>query len=306
MTQQYREVKRKAAVGERIRIVNAYRTGGMYSNGDEFTVESVILEDYDHYGSVSVKDVGIAILDSEYVVLEPVESAEETKSAVIDRLTADVANLARRLEAAEREIAELKRKPAETAQTVAQKLSESFKALSSVSPKPLTRDEIVAQAKRDIAELPKQRFENVPTIYGMPAIYSESYDRVRFVVNRDKRTVIALLEIEEDDGKWRVWARGIARCAPDDCFNVHIGKAIALRRALGLPVPDEYVNAPQPKEARVGDIVEYELSLGLTKLIVSPSYKECGQRYMPGSGRCAIDSPAGRNGRIIDDSREEA
>ncbi|MFP3830651.1 hypothetical protein, partial [Pseudomonas sp. SIMBA_021] len=48
---------------------------------------------------------------------------------------------------------------------------------------------------------------------------------------------------------------GRAKAAPDDCFNVHIGKAIALRRALGLAVPDEYLNAPQPTEVRVGDIV---------------------------------------------------
>ena len=55
---------------------------------------------------------------------------------------------------------------------------------------------------------------------------------------------------------WSVfYARGIAKAAPDDCFNVHIGKAIALHRALGLEVPDEYLNAPQPTEVRVGDAV---------------------------------------------------
>ena len=56
-----------------------------------------------------------------------------------------------------------------------------------------------------------------------------------------------------DSGK--VYARGIAKCSPDDCFNVHIGKAIALRRALGEDVPHEYINAPQPTEVRVGDII---------------------------------------------------
>src|SRR5699024_6527622 len=74
-----------------------------------------------------------------------------------------------------------------------------------------------------------------------------------FVVNKEKRTVVALLR---GWGSGTIVKRGIAKCAPKDCFNVHIGKAIALRRALGLEVPDEYLNAPQPTEVREGDIVE--------------------------------------------------
>lgn len=52
-----------------------------------------------------------------------------------------------------------------------------------------------------------------------------------------------------------VISKGIAKCASSDCFNVHIGKAIALRRALGHQVPTEYLNAPQPTEVHVGDVV---------------------------------------------------
>src|SRR5699024_11680223 len=54
-----------------------------------------------------------------------------------------------------------------------------------------------------------------------------------------------------------LFKRGIAKCDPSDCFNVHIGKAIALRRALEVEVPDEYLNTPQPTEVRVGDIVRH-------------------------------------------------
>ncbi|MBJ6364178.1 hypothetical protein ACFOQM_23440 [Paenibacillus sp. GCM10012307] len=53
----------------------------------------------------------------------------------------------------------------------------------------------------------------------------------------------------------RAWAKGIAKAAPGDVFNEHIGKAIALHRALGLPVPSEYLNAPEPEGFRVDDVV---------------------------------------------------
>jgi hypothetical protein len=113
----------------------------------------------------------------------------------------------------------------------------------------LTRDDIIEMAKRDVAEL---SWEDGDGRYYVVRVFKCN---VEFVVNREKRTVVALL-------KWRangkVYARGIAKCHPDDCFNAAIGRAIALRRALGLEVPDEYLNAPQPTEIRVGDIIRWE------------------------------------------------
>ena len=76
-------------------------------------------------------------------------------------------------------------------------------------------------------------------------------DTVRFQVNADKRTVVALVV---RSGSVRL--RGIAKCAPDDCFNVHIGKAIALRRALNQDVPDKYTDAPKPVKMREGHHVK--------------------------------------------------
>ncbi|MEV2911132.1 hypothetical protein ABNF65_21620, partial [Paenibacillus larvae] len=52
-----------------------------------------------------------------------------------------------------------------------------------------------------------------------------------------------------------IYARGTAKCAPGDVFNSHIGRAIALRRALGLEVPTEYMSVPNPTEFKIGDIV---------------------------------------------------
>ena len=74
---------------------------------------------------------------------------------------------------------------------------------------------------------------------------------ITFNVNRESRTVEAVAKKPNS----RTAFYGTAICAPDDCFNIHIGEAIALHRALGLEVPDEYLNAPQPTEVRVGDVV---------------------------------------------------
>jgi hypothetical protein len=114
----------------------------------------------------------------------------------------------------------------------------------------MTRDEIVEKAKRDVAELADGKWTSDGSLLYIAPNRKGSY--LQTIVNKEKRTVVALL-IGKSSGK--VHARGIAKCDPSDCFNVHIGKAIGLRRALGLEVPAEYLNAPQPTEVRVGDIV---------------------------------------------------
>lgn len=154
------------------------------------------------------------------------------------------------------------------------------------------RDEIVERAKRDVDDL-----KDVDGLYTVESGGSFNYACYsEFIVNKEKRTVVALLRGKTSA---KVRAKGIAKCHPNDCFNVHIGKAIALRRALGLEVPDEYLNAPQPTEVRIGDIVEYK------------GYKVevCGyndNRYMDyRKGTCQLGSIVSNKGKIIDDSRDE-
>ncbi|WP_342490464.1 hypothetical protein [Bacillus sp. FSL R5-0443] len=157
------------------------------------------------------------------------------------------------------------------------------------------RDEIVEQAKADVAKLSNYgdgvQYETVSPRYA-------SCD-IDFVVNRDKRTVVALLK-GVITGK--VYAKGIAKAAPDDCFNVHIGKAIALRRALGSTVPDEYLNAPQSTEVRVGDVIEVALDSGeIEKKPVISLKAGSLNAHLPGR---IIQYPS-HYAKIIDDSREE-
>lgn len=76
---EYREVKREAQVGERIRIVAAAHAYGTYVNGEEFTVTSL----HGPGGGVRInrkwrtqKDKDAWVLHEEYVVLEPVNVDE--------------------------------------------------------------------------------------------------------------------------------------------------------------------------------------------------------------------------------------
>lgn len=286
MSVQYHEVKRKANVGEQIKIVDAGYTGGRYSNGSEFTVTGFD-DDYVLVGSTFDDGSDLIIEHSEYVVLEP----------LADRLTADIAQMAVRLAAAERNLADHERliaelKRAQSSGTVAQKISESLRALA---PKPRSRDDIIAQAKRDVVELTMQ--------------YTGMDSRVKFIVNRDKRTVVALRYYFGE-----VDYRGKAVCDPDDCFNVHIGKAIALRRTLGLEVPEEYVKCPAPTEVRVGDIVETFLSEGEPHETFKVAGIRKGKReillydtlekYSDDGTYTPFEPEIGD--RVIDDSREEA
>src|SRR5690625_729280 len=122
------------------------------------------------------------------------------------------------------------------------------------------RDEIVEQAKEDIDVLKDQ----TGTVTGRAGYETSSVlCDAEFVVNSEKRTVVCLLKGQIAGS---VYGRGIAKCAPDDCFNAHIGKAIALHRVLGLEVPAEYLNTPQPTEVRVGDVVDTNSSYGVMEV----------------------------------------
>jgi hypothetical protein len=112
----------------------------------------------------------------------------------------------------------------------------------------IARDEVVRRAKADIVFLSREDGN-----YDVPdGPYDPNICNAEFVVNGDKRTVVAIMHGYLSG---IVRSRGIAKCDPDDCFNEFIGKAIALRRALGLDVPNEYLNTPAPNGKQAGDVV---------------------------------------------------
>src|SRR5699024_4071676 len=85
--------------------------------------------------------------------------------------------------------------------------------------------------------------------------YRDRISRAQFIVNEEKRTVVALIRPKTLD---EVISKGIAKCNPDDVFNEDIGKAIALGRAYGLDAEiSEFENAPQPDKVEVGMIIDF-------------------------------------------------
>lgn len=167
----------------------------------------------------------------------------------------------------------------------------------SYTPDQQRRDEIVAKAEWDVEDLKTAR--NLLGVRGYP--YKDKFVTFAdFIVNKDKRTVVALLRFQDER---EVLSRGIAKCHPNDCFNVHIGKAIALRRALGLDVPDEYLNAPQPTEVRVGDVVEMQFESFFTKKLVTDKINPINvcETTLESAAKYFAEGMA----KIIDDSRDD-
>jgi hypothetical protein len=329
---EYREVKRKANVGERIKIVSAACAGELYQNNDVLTVTKVYDSGHVYANTSDGRNAGVfyreytALEPTDIVIIDGVRYREERRKArvgerilyvwegeqsqvytaicveengdvrVVDEYDDGTFMIHYGAYRVLTPIDEPKAEPSTTpavynvtinvtvngtvddvvqavADAVKRELTKSqrlssadlfVKAAESLAkepaPKPKSpqqlRDEIVERAKRDIEELKTTHYPTLAQYYIARNITWNPECDAEFIVNREKRTIVCLLRAQRYDGKGKVVSRGIAKCAPDDCFNVHIGKVIALRRALGLPVPVKYLNAPQPTEVRVGDVVE--------------------------------------------------
>ncbi|MFJ7951567.1 hypothetical protein ACIQZG_08570 [Lysinibacillus sp. NPDC096418] len=81
--------------------------------------------------------------------------------------------------------------------------------------------------------------------------YKNQCVRPIFHVNEKKRAITVL--IYSAFGKQLIF-KGLTKCNPEEVFNEHIGKAIALGRALNLDV-SEFEQAVQPTEFAVGQII---------------------------------------------------
>lgn len=264
----YREVKRKAAVGERIKIVASGFAGSLpaYANGDEFLVTSL-------YGSAGVRinrkwrdgsgyDAWVA--DREYVVLEPIAPliaaptplSADPLYAAFRQFVADNADELRKL------LPEINPPGISVGGIVDAPVTVADSgAVVARTPIKLTRAKVIAKATADVAELMRIGRDIYSDIPKESPFHNRCY-AVNFHVNRDKRTVTALvnhgvsLERVPD-------AKFTAKCSPADVFHAEIGKAIALRKALGLAVPTEYTDAPQPEKPRVGARVSDDMGTGV-------------------------------------------
>lgn len=132
------------------------------------------------------------------------------------------------------------------------------------------RAEVIQRAKEFIENTKTKEFTGrVRTGLGLPEegqrntyydvyVFGGEFKKVcnvEFIVHQEKRTVVALLRGVTTK---KVYSKGIAKCNPDDVCNEHIGKAIALGRALGKDV-SEFENAVQPTKVVQGQVIAWKL-----------------------------------------------
>ncbi|MED4883149.1 hypothetical protein [Bacillus smithii] len=289
--------ERKAKIGERILITNAYMNRG-YKNGDILTVKESVPEDMYLVGHVYAEGIECRILDREYKVIVDENEMEADNVGIIEKLQAELFQTKDELEALKKRVDELETKQrvrksfVEYREMKTQKRHEKLKRRSQEK-KQRKRDEIIEKAKQDINNLrEKDGFYNVVAT-GKSYRYACN---VEFIVDREKRMVTALLRGRDSN---KIYAYGVAQCHPDDCFNIHLGKIIALYKALGLKIPYEYYNAPQPTKVKGGDIIQ--LKNGSTRKVLSVDEK-C-MYYGNGKFNSLKLINDGR-AKIIDDSRE--
>ena len=307
----FRMVDRKAAVGERVIIVNNDWPSN-YDIGEVFTVNCYDAETETMYGGICVNELrnrrGVNIpgfvQDGKYRVLEPVASAPLSAQPPLDQAAATIGALQAQIQALESRVSTL-----EQAQSAAAKVDDeppSFSVMPRAKSAQDVRDAVVERAKADVKALADSRGRY--RVEREPGAYLKHVCVVEFVVSRDKRKVTAILR-----GVMTgiVRAVGRAKCAPNDVFNAHIGRAIALRRALGLEVPAEYMSVPNPEEPRVGDVVKktrysHTGKFGKVSAVRPSGYADCelGLTFIDESNSRTIWAHI-KFVKIIDDSREE-
>lgn len=335
VNRRYRMVARKAAVGERVVIVSAVYGAPVdygYDNGKIYEVMSMCGDEPEVWPEGTVASV--VYLDcEEYRVLEPIESAPNAQLSALpatEQAAENIASLAARFKTLEEtvreqadklriarldialinegvadEVAELKERIAklESAKPASAYVKVAFGPVSDRLPSFLSaqqkRDAIVERAKADVRALADDD--------GDYTFFHEGFNRccsVEFVINRDKRKVTVILR-GVATGKIRAVGRAI--CAPNDVFNAHIGRAIALRRALGLEVPAEYLSVPNPEEVRVGDVIAWRMRPASYYEVVRD---RSGNRAFKTGNDVYPDTyeylTPGRNVLVIDDSREDS
>lgn len=175
-----------------------------------------------------------------------------------------------------------------------------------------TREEIVKEAITDVAELLKgEYYDEDGAVFrhvgGIVDFVIRESDRVNFYVNRKKGVVVANLVImavsmfnTKTLTPGKVATTGIARCAPSDVFNEHVGKAIALRRALGLPVPAKYyeVGGSAPEGKQVGDVAIYTSGIDGDHVVTVVDGHVSSVR----GGEIGVSSSLAIHAKVIDDS----
>lgn len=336
--ERFHMVDRKAAVGERVIVTSIdgpnatcgryYKTGNIakvivsrvgsifadLTQNDAYYGDGKWLVDHRDYRVLEL------LTSASYAETPPAplssRPATEQSAETIAALTSEVESLKKRVAALESLLSK--------GEQVGEVIRKILDKVDVKTPQQI-RDEIVERAKADVTRICDIGRTDDEYLHES-AYWDGRWFDVDFVVNRDKRSVTAL--VYELNGPRSAYQRinrrpdavGRAVCAPTDVFNAHIGRAISLRRALGLAVPTEYLTVPSPTEVRVGDIVKDGLYQGPVYAI-KPTERTFngagrGRKFFSGSNR-GLTFITDVNGKpyeywahihsveIIDDSRED-
>lgn len=254
-------------VGDKVRILNvdAIVYGGKcWKNGDVTDVVSISSLGNPYLRTGEDDSVGLVITPDELHAIERIDDDKKPSKK-------------QRIEALEREVASLKAE---------MEALRGDKKMAAENPKTANqlRAEVIADAKSFVKKhTDKKGGAHLFAPDSRPGHGKWLIGEIRFVINAEKRTVVALA-IGVFSG--RVREKAIAKCAPDDVFNTDIGKAIAVGRLFGLDV-ERFVNAPKPTEVVVGQRVktflcgEVHIS-GKVESVISEGirfYRECYEQH---------------------------
>lgn len=233
-------------VGDKVRVNNVKKIalGSLhFDNGDITTVESVEPTMNMIYLKSVKRDSPLKILPYE---LRFVENLSQIKSETLGEVLAELAKVNEKLD----RILSAQSKPEPIA------IDSKIVARQLLQPEPVknsARMNSIKSAQTLLAELMK--YNGSSGFDGFNGVKHGLYIvRPHFDVDFDARKVTVELR-GVSSGKVR--GEAIAKCHPDDTFNVVIGKAIALARALGHGLPPELTyELAQPDEAVKGAVVQ--------------------------------------------------
>lgn len=242
----------KFQVGELVEVLNADKIVGADEEGIK-TGDVVEVTAIDSFGDPLIKGLHLYKWELQYIrKVEP----KPTKNQRISALEDKVAKL-------EKVVAELtNRRPLKPNLALLEEVKKKLGVESVQSVQNQTNNQkraaIIEKAKKFVEE--SKNFTGGMTKrkgYSYSSTYYIVCD-LEFVVNTEKNAVVALLKTQM---RGKLVVKGIAKCHPNDVFNEHIGKAIALGRALGLDV-SEFTQAVQPDEVVVGMEIDYREPTG--------------------------------------------
>lgn len=165
---------------------------------------------------------------------------------------------------------------------------------------PNARQQIVNEAKAFVEKYQTVKKDDEPNKIGNATARSHYYETA--FVRKGNKIVALIYPLAFGESRMSNNPKHIGKaiCQEGDTFNQHIGEAIALGRALDINV-DKFINAVQPTEFAVGQVIHADLSYGYSQTEVITSIQG-GQAYVDKGGFHWLTRVEQDNFKILDDT----